>query len=124
MQGVTEALKDQITSVVDGVCGNVLGEGLGALVELEGSEDVEGESLALEGCRREHRGRKMACEYEVSVGAFPELMKLEVYQKHSEKPRFGSVPWAETSCGLRSIPAAGLGHLEALDPLEMFFCSS
>ena len=49
MQGVTEALKDQITSVVDGVDGNVLGEGLGALVELEGSEDVEGESLALEG---------------------------------------------------------------------------
>ncbi|CAB4320738.1 unnamed protein product [Prunus armeniaca] len=49
MQGVTEALKDQITSVVDGVHGNVLGEGLGALVELEGSEDVEGESLALEG---------------------------------------------------------------------------
>ncbi|KAI5314496.1 hypothetical protein L3X38_043672 [Prunus dulcis] len=85
MQGVTEALKDQITSVVDGVDGNVLGEVLSALVELEESEDVEGESLALEGCRREHRGRKTACEYEVSVGAFPELMKLEVYQKHSGK---------------------------------------
>ncbi|PQP93189.1 hypothetical protein Pyn_21519 [Prunus yedoensis var. nudiflora] len=40
------------------------------------------------------------------------------------KPRFGSVPWAETSCGLCSIPAAGLGHLEPLGPLEMLFCSS
>ncbi|PQP93190.1 hypothetical protein Pyn_21520 [Prunus yedoensis var. nudiflora] len=49
MQGVTEALKDQITPIVDGVDGNVLGEGLGALVELEASKDVEGESLALEG---------------------------------------------------------------------------
>lgn len=49
MQGVTEALKDQIAPVVDGIEGNVLGDGLGALVQLEASEDVEGEALALEG---------------------------------------------------------------------------
>ncbi|CAB4320749.1 unnamed protein product [Prunus armeniaca] len=40
MQGVTEALKDQITPVVDGVDGNVLGEGW-ALFVSEGAQGKE-----------------------------------------------------------------------------------
>lgn len=49
LQGLSEALKDQIALVVGGGDGDVLGEGLGGLVELEAGEDVEGEALAPEG---------------------------------------------------------------------------
>jgi hypothetical protein len=48
MVRVLQAVKDQIASVVDGINGYVLGEGLGGLVELEAGENVEGEALAME----------------------------------------------------------------------------
>jgi hypothetical protein len=50
MVRVFEALKNQIAAgvVVDGIDRHVLGERLGGLVELEASEDVEGEAFALE----------------------------------------------------------------------------
>jgi hypothetical protein len=48
MVRVLEAVKDQIAGVVDGIEGDVLGEGLGSLVELEAGENVEGEALAMD----------------------------------------------------------------------------
>lgn len=62
MVGIVEAFKDDgAVGVVGGVEGDILGEGLGGLVELEAREDVEGEALALE---REER---------VGVGPVEEL---------------------------------------------------
>lgn len=49
MEGITEGFKDQSAGIVDCMDGNVLGEALGGLVELEAGEYVESEALAVEG---------------------------------------------------------------------------
>lgn len=49
MEGIAEGFEDQSAGIIGCTEGEVLGEGLGGLVELEAGEYVEGEALAGEG---------------------------------------------------------------------------